>query len=173
MIALSISRATLVLGARKIFQDLNWEIHDDQKVGLIGPNGAGKSSLLKLIIEEYDPEPGGKITKAKGLTIGYLPQHPEFDPGRTAISLVLEGNPRIAQVEQELNKIEARMSDSKIYSNAPALERALTLQSALVEEYQKLGGDSYVGRASQLLKNLGFPKECGKSQEANRSNIEP
>lgn len=158
MIALSVSRATLILGARKIFQDLNWEIHDDQKVGLIGPNGAGKSSLLKLIIEEYDPEPGGKITRAKGLTVGYLPQHPEFDPERTAISLLLEGNPRIAQVEQELNNIEARMSDPKIYSNASALERALTIQNTLVEEFQKLGGDGYAGRATQLLQKLGFPK---------------
>jgi len=53
MIAISLSNTTLVLGARAIFRNLEWEIQHSQKVGLIGPNGAGKSSLLKLIIGEY------------------------------------------------------------------------------------------------------------------------
>ena len=50
MISITVSNATLILGAHAIFRDLNWEIQHDQKIGLIGPNGAGKSSLFKLII---------------------------------------------------------------------------------------------------------------------------
>ena len=99
MISIAISNATLILGAQTIFRDLSWEIQHDQKIGLIGPNGAGKSSLFKLIIGEHAPEKGGTVIRAKGVTVGYLPQHPEFKPERTAISLALEGNPRIAEVE--------------------------------------------------------------------------
>jgi ATPase subunit of ABC transporter with duplicated ATPase domains len=73
MISISLSNITLVLGARSIFSNLNWEIQHDQKVGLIGPNGAGKSSLLKLITGEYTPEPGGSVVRAKAVSVGYCP----------------------------------------------------------------------------------------------------
>ena len=105
MISISVSNATLILGAHTIFRDLNWEVQHDQKIGLIGPNGAGKSSLLKLIIGEHTPEKGGTIIKAKGVTCGYLPQQPEFDPQRIAISLALEGNVRVAEIDTELHRI--------------------------------------------------------------------
>src|SRR5215510_16288283 len=75
MISVTVSNATLILGSRAIFRDLNWEIQHDQKIGFIGPNGAGKSSLFKLIIGEYSPEKGGTLIRAKGVTVGYLPQH--------------------------------------------------------------------------------------------------
>jgi ATPase subunit of ABC transporter with duplicated ATPase domains len=38
MIAISLNNVTLVLGAKKIFNSLNWEIQNEQKIGLIGPN---------------------------------------------------------------------------------------------------------------------------------------
>jgi ATP-binding cassette subfamily F protein 3 len=59
MISISLDHATLILGAKIIFQDLNWEIQRNQKIGLVGPNGAGKSSLFKVIVGEYAVEPGG------------------------------------------------------------------------------------------------------------------
>ena len=78
MISITVSNVTLILGAHAIFRDLSWEVQHDQKIGLIGPNGAGKSSLFKLIIGEHSPEKGGAVIKAKGVTVGYLPQHPEL-----------------------------------------------------------------------------------------------
>ena len=84
MISITVSNATLILGAHAIFRDLNWEIQHDQKIGLIGPNGAGKSSLFKLIIGEHSPEKGGAVIRARGVTVGYLSQHPEFEPEKTA-----------------------------------------------------------------------------------------
>ena len=41
MIQIQLSNITLVLGARRIFENLNWEIQTGQKIGLIGPNGVG------------------------------------------------------------------------------------------------------------------------------------
>ncbi|HNO32519.1 MAG TPA: ATP-binding cassette domain-containing protein, partial [Anaerolineales bacterium] len=98
MIQLQLSNITLVLGARRIFEKLNWEIQRGQRVGLIGANGAGKSSLFKLIEGEHAPELGGSITRARFLTTGYLPQHPELDPTLTAFEAALAGNPRVAEV---------------------------------------------------------------------------
>ncbi|HMZ06401.1 MAG TPA: ATP-binding cassette domain-containing protein, partial [Anaerolineales bacterium] len=80
MIQIQLSNITLVLGAKRIFENLNWEIQRGQRIGLIGANGAGKSSLFKLIEGEHSPELGGSITRARLITTGYLPQHPELDP---------------------------------------------------------------------------------------------
>ncbi|HSL42011.1 MAG TPA: ATP-binding cassette domain-containing protein, partial [Anaerolineales bacterium] len=131
MISITVSNATLILGAHTIFRDLSWEVQHDQKIGLIGPNGAGKSSLFKLIIGEHSPEKGGAVIRAKGVTVGYLPQHPEFDPQRTAISLALEGNPRVMEIEAELERVENRLGDPEVYNNPKALGRALDTQHKL------------------------------------------
>lgn len=89
MISISLFNVTLVLGSHPIFQDLSWQIQDGQKIGLIGPNGAGKSSLFKLMVGEFLPEPGGTITRAKGIILSYLPQQPELDPQVTAYETAL------------------------------------------------------------------------------------
>jgi ATP-binding cassette subfamily F protein 3 len=158
MISITVSNATLILGAHTIFRDLNWEIQHDQKIGLIGPNGAGKSSLLKLITEEHASEKGGTIIRAKGITIGYLPQHPEFDPERNAISLALEGNPRIAEIDLELKRLEEKLGNPEVYNNPKALERALDAQHKLLDEYKALGGLNYDSRVREILRGLGLPE---------------
>src|SRR5260370_2166495 len=116
MIVGSLNCVSLVLAARPICRDRSWEIQHDKKVGLIGPNGAGKSSLLKLITGEYEPEPGGQVVKARGVTIGCLAQEPQLDPNQSAFESALAGNPRIAELDAELNQIEARLAHPAVYS---------------------------------------------------------
>jgi len=158
MISISLSNITLVLGSHAIFRDLNWEIQHDQVIGLIGPNGAGKSSLFKLIIGEYIPEKGGTIVRAKGVTLGYLPQHPEFDPYKSALTLALEGNPRVTELESELASIESRLGDPEVYNNEKTLTRVLDTQHKLLEEHEALGGINYAARVRELLRGLGLPE---------------
>jgi ATP-binding cassette subfamily F protein 3 len=158
MITIQLSNVTVILGARPIFRDLNWEIQHDQVIGLIGPNGAGKTSLLKTIAGEYAPEPGGSVVRARGTTVGYLPQHPELAAGQTALQAALAGNPRFAEVENELERVEASLGDPAIHGNSKALQRALAAQQSLLEEYEILGGESYPGRVRELLLGLGLPE---------------
>jgi len=157
MISITVSNATLILGSHAIFRDLNWEIQHDQKIGLIGPNGAGKSSLLKLIIGEHAAEKGGTVIRAKGVTVGYLPQHPEFDPERTAIALALEGNARVTEIETELQRIENKLGEPEVYNNPRTLERTLDAQHKLLEEFESLGGLNYESRVHEILRGLGLP----------------
>ena len=158
MISITVSNSTLVLGSHVIFRDLNWEIQHDQKIGLIGPNGAGKSSLFKLITGEHSPEKGGTVIKAKGISVGYLPQHPEFKLEKTALVLALEGNPRVAEIENELHRVENKLSDPEVYNNPKTLERVLGAQHKLLEEYESLGGINYTSRVRELLRGLGLPE---------------
>ncbi len=156
MIAIQFSEVTLILGARAIFRGLNWSIQHDQKIGLIGANGSGKSSLLKLIVNEYSPEPGGTISKSKGLSIGYLPQEVELDPRAVVREAALAGNPRWQEVREALERVENRMAEAEVYSNPGLLSSMLEKQASLLEEYRRLGGDSYPGRVEEILRGLGL-----------------
>ena len=158
MITISLANVSLILGARPIFRNLTWEIQHDQRIGLIGPNGAGKSSLFKLITGEFTPEPGGAVVKAKGVTVGYLPQDPDFDPGLTALAVTLAGNARLAEVEAELTRVEARLADSNVYNDPKALARALETQQKYLEAFDTLGGENYEARVRETLRGLGLPK---------------
>jgi ATP-binding cassette, subfamily F, member 3 len=157
MISVLLSNVTLILGARAIFRDLTWEIQHDQKIGLIGPNGAGKSSLLKIITGEYSAEPGGSTVRARGVTVGYLSQQPELEAGQSALEAALAGQPRVAEIEAELERVEASLGDPAVYQNTKALQRALAAQQALMDEYDALDGETYAGRVRELLLGLGLP----------------
>jgi ATP-binding cassette subfamily F protein 3 len=156
MISISIDHATLILGAKTIFANLNWEIQHDQKIGLVGPNGAGKSSLFKLITGEYACEAGGLVRQAKGVTTGYLPQVIEFEPTVHALSLAMEGNPRIVYLERMLEEIEQRLGDPEVYGNQIALTKMLEKQEKSLNEFQALGGPGYEQQVRTLLSGLGL-----------------
>ena len=156
MISISFANATLVLGARTIFKNITWEIQHDSRIGLIGANGAGKSSLFKLIVGEYEPEQGGAVVRAKGVSVGYLPQDPELDLDVTALACALAGNTRIAELEGELAWVESKLADPKVYGDEKNLTRVLDEQHKLIEEYESLGGATYHSRVEETLRGLGL-----------------
>src|SRR6266498_1391471 len=158
MISINVSNATLILGAHTIFRDLNWEVQHDQKIGLIGPNGAGKSSLFKLIIGEHSPEKGGTVIRAKGVSLGYLSQDPEFELEETALALALDGNPRVAEIEGELRRVESKLGEPEVYNHVKSLQRVLDAQHRLLEEYESLGGANYAAGVREVLLGLGLPE---------------
>ena len=156
MIAIQLSNVGLILGGTPIFRALTWEIQHDQKIGLIGPNGAGKSSIFKLIMGECTLEPGGSITRARSVTVGYLPQEPEFDLQSSAFDLALGGNPRIAEIQTELSRVETSLSDPLVFNDSKKLGRTLERQQALLDEFSVIDGASYEQRVHATLMGLGL-----------------
>ncbi len=61
--ALSMSR-----GARQLFTELSFALHESERLGLIGPNGAGKTTLLKALCGLVLPESG--VIEIKGVPAG-------------------------------------------------------------------------------------------------------
>ncbi len=168
MLAVNLNNLKLDLFARHILTKVDWEIHDDRCVGLIGANGAGKSSLLKLIAGELTPD-GGSITRAKGLTIGYLQQDPALDPVKTALEEALSASAELHALEKDLLTIEHKLSDPAIYGNAKALERTLETQQRLLERYEELGGLNYEKRVRDTLRGLGLDEADFSNKVANLS----
>jgi ATP-binding cassette subfamily F protein 3 len=155
MIAIHLDHIAINFAGREIFAGLDWEIHDDRCVGLVGPNGAGKSTLLKIIAGELVLD-GGNVFRAKGLTIGYLPQEVSLHPDQTVWQEALTASQHITRLEQELAHVEARLGDPAVYSDEKALTRALDVQARLLHEYEAAGGSGYESRVRETLFNLGF-----------------
>jgi len=155
MIAVNLDRVTVTYVLEPVFEDLSWEIHDDRCVGLIGPNGCGKSTLLRLIAGELASDTGFAVRR-KGLTVGYLSQEPQLEPGRTVWQEALSASTELARVEEKLARVEARLADPSVYGDEKKLTRMLDRQARLVGEYERLGGPGYQGRVRATLRSLGF-----------------
>jgi len=155
LIAVNLDRVSFTYISEPIFQNLSWEIHDDQVTGLIGPNGSGKSTLLKLIHGDLNSDTGFTVT-TPNLTIGYLPQEPNLDPEHTIWEELLTANQILVEIESELAQIESKLSNPNVYDNEKELGRVLDRQAKLLEDFTNSGGPGYHGYISSVLEKLGF-----------------
>jgi ATP-binding cassette subfamily F protein 3 len=155
MIAVNLDRVTVTYVSEPVFENLSWEIHDDRVVGLVGPNGCGKSTLLRLIASELTSDTGFAVLR-KELTIGYLHQEPQLEPGCTVWQEGLAASTELARVEAELARIEVRLADPAVYGDERTLTRVLDRQARVLDEYTHLGGPGYEGRVRSTLHSLGF-----------------
>jgi len=156
MIAVNLDQVSVTYVMEPVFENLSWEIHDDRVVGLVGPNGCGKSTLLKLIAGELTSDTGYVVRRKRELTVGYLHQEPELEPGRTVWQEALAASTELARVEEELARVEAQLADPDIYGDERVLTRVLNRQARLLDEYERLGGPGYEGRVRSTLRSLGF-----------------
>ena len=74
---LQVNNLTLEFGEQMILDDVTFNIHSGERIGLVGRNGSGKTSLFKLISGELKPD-SGTLSLPKNYTIGYLKQHLDF-----------------------------------------------------------------------------------------------
>jgi branched-chain amino acid transport system ATP-binding protein len=76
---LGVRSLTKQFGGIVALQDVSFDVHEGEILGLIGPNGAGKTTVFNCISRFYDPE-GGAITFG-GVNILRLPPHKVIHAG--------------------------------------------------------------------------------------------
>jgi len=64
-------------GGQTLFNDVNFKMQPQQKIGFVGRNGSGKSTLFKMILGEESVD-SGSISIPKNYRIGTLKQHLVF-----------------------------------------------------------------------------------------------
>jgi len=68
-----------------LYNFLDCHIRYQERVGILGKNGTGKSTVLKLILEQLDPD-DGEVKIGANVNIGYLAQELDFvDDKRTVL----------------------------------------------------------------------------------------
>ena len=108
---MKIENVTLSFGTQVIFDDINFSLPQNCKVGIVGVNGAGKSTLFNAILKRQDVD-HGKISVKKNTRIAFLPQVISDEIPSMDISVfdfLLTGRP-IAKLEQELEELYASSS---------------------------------------------------------------
>ena len=70
---MNIQNLTMSFGLQTIYDNVSFQVNENDKVGIVGVNGAGKSTLFNLILGKLNPDEG-KIIIKNNINIGYLPQ---------------------------------------------------------------------------------------------------
>lgn len=85
----------LSYGARNLIRDFSTTIVRGDRIGLIGPNGVGKTTLIRLLLQDIEPD-SGSIRQGTNLQVAYFDQHRhQLDNEATVFDAVAEGHSEI------------------------------------------------------------------------------
>ena len=95
---------------RVILKDISLSFFPGAKIGVLGLNGAGKSSLLRIMAGE-DTNIEGEAIPMPNMKVGFLPQEPQLDAGKTVRETVEEGMGELFEAKRRLEAIYAAYSE--------------------------------------------------------------
>src|SRR5215831_14464476 len=132
-------------GAERIFAGVNFQIDEQDRIGLVGPNGAGKTTLLNLLAGREEPDEG-TIAINRNLRIGYLTQHTDFHPRNTLRDEMLTVYAQVQAWERELNELALQLEATSTVDNNAAHEELLRRYDELQTRFEHAGGYIYEHR---------------------------
>ncbi len=143
-------------GLRTLFEGVDWLLTPGDRVGLVGANGTGKTTLLKILggLESVD---AGVVTRAKGITAGYLPQEGLELRGRTVFAECLAVFADLHAMEAELETLARRMAE--LDPDSPEYRQVSERFPRLESELRARGGYAVEAEVGAVLTGLGFPKQ--------------
>ena len=68
----------VTFGGRRVLSGVGLAVRPREIVTIVGPNGSGKSTLLRTMLGAVRPE-AGRVERAPGLRLGYVPQRLDVD----------------------------------------------------------------------------------------------
>ena len=75
---------------RLLFENVNMDIKRGEKICIVGPNGVGKTTLLKIILQELQPDEG-RLKIGHNVTFGYYDQGQQLlNPSNTVLGEMKE-----------------------------------------------------------------------------------
>ncbi len=149
MSILSASNLGKFYGPDEIFNGIGLSIQAGARIALVGPNGAGKTTLLNLLAGSDSPS-SGRLNRARGARLSFLPQRPELAGEHSLWQEQLKAFPGLRAMEGQLADLEQRMTE------AHTAEKALDAYGQLQAEFERLGGYEYETRIKRVLSGLGF-----------------
>lgn len=152
-------------GAERIFSGVNFQINEQDRIGLIGPNGAGKSTLLNILAgrEEADE---GTVSIARNTRIGYLTQTTDFHPQHSLREEMLTVFAEVRSWERELSELALELATPAAQNDSALHEQLLNRYDKLQTRFEHVDGYTYENRIDQVLDGLGFTREQQESPVA-------
>ena len=124
------------------------------KIGIVGMNGAGKSTLMK-IIAGLDNDYQGNVVWSPGYTVGYLPQEPQLQDGKTVMECVKEGVQATVDALAEYEEINMKFGLPEYYEDADKMNELFARQAELqdiIDATDAWNLDSKLERAMAALR---------------------
>jgi ABC transport system ATP-binding/permease protein len=86
----SLERVHKAYGVRPLLADVSLGVGATDRIGVVGRNGDGKTTLLRIIGDLEEPDEG-RVSRNRGLHLGFLTQGDELDASATVRDVVLQG----------------------------------------------------------------------------------
>src|SRR5512137_60595 len=138
-------------GAHDVLTDVTLALAHGQRAALVGPNGAGKTTLLHILAGMDEPG-GGAVHRARGQTIGFLPQHADQE-----LSEVTTLHDLMRSVFVNLDRLATQMRDlEQALADPDQHDAAMEKYSKIAEQFEHAGGYTFELRIEQVLSGVGF-----------------
>ncbi|MGA7460616.1 MAG: ABC-F family ATP-binding cassette domain-containing protein [Candidatus Korobacteraceae bacterium] len=153
---IQLSAAGKRFGPKLLFENLDWLITSDARVGLVGANGTGKSTLLKILggLETLDY---GSIVPAKHTTFGYLPQDGLQLSGRTVFDECMSVFANLRALEQEMEELTHKIAE--LDHNSNEYSQVADRYQVILSHFRVNDGYALDSQVGTVLDGLGFRKE--------------
>jgi len=153
---IQLSGAGKRFGHKLLFENVEWLITPQDRIGLVGANGAGKSTVMKILagLETVDY---GAITVAKGISAGYLPQDGLTLEGRTVFAECMSVFDELRSMEQEMESLTRNMAE--LPHESAEYAHVADRYHRLEHEFQTRDGYAIEAKVGTVLTGLGFGKE--------------
>ena len=164
MIILQANKIERSFAGEVLFDNINLQVDERDRIALVGKNGAGKSTLLKILIGEEEPT-SGEINKKKDISLSYLAQDSRFESENTIYDEMLHVFDDLRRTEKQLRQMELEMGEK----SGEDLNKLMSDYDRLSENFRQAGGFTYEADIRAILNGFKFDESMWQMKIAELS----
>ena len=164
MIILQANKIERSFAGEVLFDNINLQVDERDRIALVGKNGAGKSTLLKILVGEEDPT-SGEINKKKDISLSYLAQDSRFESENTIYDEMLYVFDDLRRTEKQLRQMELEMGEK----SGDDLDKLMSDYDSLSENFRQAGGFTYEADIRAILNGFKFDESMWQMKIAELS----
>ncbi|VJC09667.1 ABC transporter ATP-binding protein [Streptococcus pneumoniae] len=164
MIILQANKIERSFAGEVLFDNINLQVDERDRIALVGKNGAGKSTLLKILVGEEEPT-SGEINKKKDISLSYLAQDSRFESENTIYDEMLHVFNNLRRTERQLRQMELEMGEK----SGDDLDKLMSDYDRLSENFRQAGGFTYEADIRTILNGFKFDESMWQMKIAELS----
>ena len=164
MIILQANKIERSFAGEVLFDNINLQVDERDRIALVGKNGAGKSTLLKILVGEEEPT-SGEINKKKDISLSYLAQDSRFESENTIYDEMLHVFDGLRRTEKQLRQMELEMGEK----SGEDLDKLMSDYDRLSENFRQAGGFTYEADIRAILNGFKFDESMWQMKIAELS----
>ena len=164
MIILQANKIERSFAGEVLFDNINLQVDERDRIALVGKNGAGKSTFLKILVGEEEPT-SGEINKKKDISLSYLAQDSRFESENTIYDEMLHVFDDLRRTEKQLRQIELEMGEK----SGDDLDKLMSDYDRLSENFRQAGGFTYEADIRAILNGFKFDESMWQMKIAELS----